>query len=56
MSLDLTRPCSEIALAEVERIGFEKQIDQWRVTAGGGQAHQALATEPESLPVTERTK
>lgn len=37
LSLDLTRPCSEIALAEVERRGFGKQIDQQRVTSWGGQ-------------------
>lgn len=58
LSLDLTRPCSEIALAEAGRRGFGKQIDQPRVTSrgGGGKAHPAQAAEWESLPLTEQTK
>lgn len=56
LSLDLTRPCSEIALAEAGRRGFGKQIDQPRVTSRGGKAHPAQATERESLPLTEQTK
>lgn len=35
LSPGLTRPCSEIALAEVERRGFGEQIDQPRVTSRG---------------------
>lgn len=56
LSLDLTRPCSEIALAEVERRGFGEQIDQPRVTSRGGKAHPNQATERESFPLTEQTK
>lgn len=56
LSLDLTRPCSEIALAEVERRGFGKQIDQQRVTSWGGKAHSNQATEQESFPLIQQTK